>query len=307
MRILVLGAGGTGGYFGGRLVQAGVDVTFLVRPARAALLGRQGLVIRSPLGDASFPVRTVTRADDHYDAVLLSCKAYDLDSAMGAIAPAVGPETLVLPLLNGLRHFDVLDERFGRGRVLGGLCHIGVTLADDGAIEHLNTLQRLALGAREPSQQAGAAALHAVLARGGFRPVLAESVMQELWDKFVFLASAAGMTTLMRASIGAILAAQEGQALMLEMLECCRAVAAANGYAPGEKAWAWMVEHVSDRQSTSTSSMLRDMRRNGPIEHGHIIGDMLERARAVGVPAPLLRVSLAHLQAYEALRTGAAR
>ena len=153
MRILVLGAGGTGGYFGGRLAQAGVDVTFLVRPARAAQLDSEGLVIRSPLGDASFPVAHVTAdalpalaAEQPFDLVILSCKAYDLDSAIEAIAPAVSPRTTVLPILNGLRHYAALDARFGRDAVLGGLCFISATKAADGAVLHLAPAAKLTFG-----------------------------------------------------------------------------------------------------------------------------------------------------------------
>lgn len=305
MRILVLGAGGVGGYFGGRLAAAGVDVRFLVRPSRARLLARQGLVINSPLGDVRIPVETITEAVSAFDAILFTCKAYDLDGAMDAIAPAMGAGTLVLPLLNGLRHLDLLDARFGSDRVLGGLCHISATLNDLGVIEHLNTLQRLTLGARTPQQVKAAEDLHGVLARGGFEPILSDMIMQEMWEKFVFLATYAGMTTLMHAPVGAILSTDEGEAITREMLEECTATAAAAGHAPREAAKGQMVSALTERGSTGTASMFRDMARNGATEHEHILGDMLARARAAGVPAPLLRVSLAHMQAYEAMRSAA--
>src|SRR6185369_5283937 len=149
MRILVLGAGGTGGYFGGRLLQAGCDVTFLVRPARAARLRADGLVIRSPLGDARLtaPIVEPDSLAPDYDLILLSCKAYDLQDAMRTIAPAMQrADVTLLPLLNGLRHFDVLDAAFGAPRVLGGLCHISATLNALGEIEHHNQLQSLTYG-----------------------------------------------------------------------------------------------------------------------------------------------------------------
>ena len=304
MRILVLGAGGVGGYFGGRLAAAGVDVEFLVRPARAAALASKGLVIKSPLGDARADIRTLTEVCDPYDAVLLACKAYDLDTAIDAIAPAVGPETLVVPLLNGLKHLDVLGERFGARRVLGGLCHIGVTVGEAGEIVHLNRLQRLCIGARMPDQVEAAAGLHAELMRGGFDPVLSPDIAQELWDKFMFLAPYAGMTTLMRAPIGAIVAADEGAAIGREMLAECIATATANGFAPTAESRQRMDRMMTERGSPGTASMLRDLQNGGRTEHEHIIGDMLARARAAGVAAPLLRVSLAGLQANEALRTG---
>lgn len=306
MRILVLGAGGIGGYFGGRLAASEVDVHFLVRPPRAELLDREGLSIISPIGDLRIPVRTLTAATSPFDAVLLACKAYDLDAAMDAIAPAVGPSTLILPLLNGIRQLDLLDTRFGREHVLGGLCHIGVTINEAGAIHHLNKLQRLTLGPRTEGQVDAAEGLHKVLKRGGFDLVLSGSIMQELWEKFTFLTTYAGMTTLMRAPIGAIMATQEGEAITLEMLEECSATAAANGHAPRSEALAPMISSLTERGSPGTASMFRDMTRNGPTEHEHIIGDMFLRARAANVAAPLLRVSLANMQSYTAMRTGLA-
>lgn len=302
MRILVLGAGGIGGYFGGRLAAAGVDVRFLVRSSRAECLAKQGLVIASPLGDLHIPVETCTEVGSPFDAVLLACKAYDLDSAIAAIAPAVGPSTLVLPLLNGVRHLDILDTRFGKGNVLGGLAHIGVAVNVSGEIQHLNTLQRVVLGARTPEQAGAAATLHQVMARAGFEAVLSDAIMREMWEKFVFLATYAGMTTLMRAPIGTILSSDEGEAIMCEMLEECMAIAAARGYAPAPAAMKHMESSLTERGSSGTSSMFRDMNRNGRTEHEHILGDMLARAHASGVAAPLLRVSLANLQTYETAR-----
>ncbi|MGF7004579.1 ketopantoate reductase family protein [Aminobacter sp. BE322] len=306
MRILVLGAGGIGGYFGGKLAAGGVNVRFLVRPARAGLLARQGLVIDSPLGELRIPVETLTEASSPFDAVLLACKAYDLDGAVEAIVPAVGPSTLILPLLNGIRQLDVLDARFGRERVLGGLCHIGVTTNAAGEIQHLNTLQRFIFGTRMPEQIEAASALHKVVERGGFEPSLSDAIVQEMWEKFSFLATYAGMTTLMRAPVGAVLAAAEGEALTREMLAECTGTAAANGCAPRPAAMAQMVSSLTERGSRGTASMFRDMARNGPTEHEHIIGDMLMRAQSAGVSAPLLRVSLANMQAYEAQRLSAA-
>lgn len=306
MQLLVLGAGGTGGYFGGRLAGAGVDVRFLVRPARAAALNRDGLVIHSPAGNARVSVRTVTVATTPVDAVLLACKAYDLAGAMDAIAPAVGPGTLVLPLLNGLRHLDALDARFGAEQVLGGLCLIGATLDAGGEVRHLNRSHRLTLGPRSPGQAAAARRLAGVLGKGTFELHYSEAIQQEMWEKFVFLATYAGMTTLFRAPIGAIVAAEDGRALALQMLQECADTAAANGHAPRPDELRDMEASLTERGSKGTSSMLRDMAGNGRTEHEHILGDMLARAGAAGVPAPLLRVARANMQAHEAMRMAAA-
>jgi 2-dehydropantoate 2-reductase len=299
MRVLILGAGGVGGYFGARLAAANVDVSFLVRPARAAVLARDGLVVRSPLGDLRLPVSTLTQAKQGFEVILVACKAFDLHDAISAIAPAVTQDTVVLPLLNGLRHLEVLDASFGHDRVLGGLCHIGVTLTDKGEVLHLNKTQHLALGPRSETQAGRSAQVHAMLARGGFAPQLSPKIEQSMWEKFVLLTSYAAMTCLMRAPVAAIVAADEGEALMREMLAECAAVASAFGHAPDSKFLAETQAFLTERGSTGTASMLRDIQRTAHTEHEHILGDMLARARSVGVAAPMLRIANAHLQAYE--------
>jgi 2-dehydropantoate 2-reductase len=300
MRILVLGAGAIGGYFGARLAAAGVNVTFLARPARAKRLERDGIVLLSPLGDVRKPVAVLTEAARPFDAVLLACKAYDLASAIEAIAPAVGPRTLILPLLNGLKHLDDLDARFGAARVVGGTCSLSATLTEAGEIRHLNSAQRFVFGPRSPDQAKACAALHRELSRGGFAPTLSPDILQDMWEKFVFLATAAGMTCLMRAPIGRILEADEGEALTLETLAECAGAAAAAGHAPRPESLADARATLTQRGSDIAASMLRDIERGGRTEGEHILGDMLARARKAGASAPLLRVARAHVQIYEA-------
>lgn len=304
MRILVLGAGGTGGYFGGRLTQAGADVTFLVRPARAAKLREHGLEIRSPLGDVRFPVQVIT-ADEpaawgHADLVLLSCKAYDLDDAIAAVRPVVGERTVVLPVLNGLAHLERLDAAFGESRVLGGLCHISAASAPDGAVLHLNPLHSITFGERTPhAPRERTQAIKDVFATAQFDSVLAENVMQDMWEKFVFITSLASMTCLMRASVGEIVATDEGKALSEEMFAACAAVAAAAGYPIRPQARSRGLEFLTKAGSPMTASMLRDLESGGRVEADQIVGDMLRRGRKAGVDVSLLRVAYAHLQAYQ--------
>src|SRR5271167_1614750 len=153
MRMLVVGAGSTDGYFDGRLAQAGRDVTFLVRPARADQLRETGLQIVSPHGDVTLRPQLVT-ADDiggPYDAVLLGVKAYSLDAAIEDFAPAVGPTTMIVPMLNGMRHIDALEERFGKGAVVGGVCKVATTVDPEGKIIQLAKFQDLAYGERNGS------------------------------------------------------------------------------------------------------------------------------------------------------------
>ena len=159
MKILVLGAGAIGGYFGGRLVQAGGDVTFLVRERRARQLRANGLVVRSPHGDFTLPVRSVLQSqlEAPFDLVLLTCKAYDLEAAIEAIVPAVGASTCIVPLLNGVAHIERLIAAFGAARVAGGSCAIPATLTEQGEVVQLGTFHSIVFG-RLPGTSADAQA-----------------------------------------------------------------------------------------------------------------------------------------------------
>ena len=301
MKILVLGAGATGGYYGGRLAASGADVMFLVRDKRFNQLQRDGIQIKSPFGDVSVPIKCVTRETvrDTYNLIILSCKSYDLDSAIEAITPALNMTSLVLPLLNGMRHLETLDAAFAAQRVLGGMCHLSVTLADDGVIHHLNNLHLLTYGPRQESQAAACAAFLPVLQKANFENKLSTNVIGDMWGKWVLLASLAGMTCLMRANVGEIAAASDGKSLMLALIDECAAVATANGAEPSREALAQIKSLLTDPQSSVVASMLRDMQRGANVEGDHIIGDMLERAKSAQVPAPMLAIAYANLQVYQ--------
>lgn len=302
MRTLILGAGGIGGYFGGRLAQTDADVTFLVRDARATMLAANGLVIESPMGDARLAVKTVTREaiDGAYDLVALSCKAYDLDAAIDAIKPAVGAHTTILPLLNGLAHLDALDAAFGAGHVLGGTAHISVALAEDGTIRHLNKLEMLTFGERNGgADSARCDAIADLLAKGAFKTARSDTIMRDMWEKFAFITAAAAITGLMRASVGAIVAADDGDRLTRAMLAECEAVAAAAGFAVRPKAREMGITFLTTPGSSFTASMLRDLEAGRQIEADHLQGDMIRRGNAHGVATDLLRVAFCHLQAYQ--------
>jgi len=309
MRILVVGAGATGGYFGGRLAEAGRDVTFLVRPRRAAQLAADGLVVRSAHGNLSLaaPKTVLTeRLAVPFDLILLSCKAYDLDSAVDAFAPAVGPHSAILPVLNGMRHLDALDARFGRGRVLAGQCIIAATLDEAGAIVHLNDAHSLTFGERDGGMSGRVREIADAFSGAQFDSRPSEQATQEMWEKWIGLATLAASTCLMRASIGDILAVPAGEALIAGLFAECAAIAGANGHAPRADFAARMEMFLKQPKSTLTASMLRDLERNGPTEADHIIGDLLARrapAIAPGGSLSLLEIAYAHLKAYEQRRS----
>ncbi|MDQ0008809.1 2-dehydropantoate 2-reductase [Luteibacter jiangsuensis] len=307
MRILVLGAGGTGGYFGGRLAQAGADVTFLVRPGRAKTLDENGLAIRSPFGDATVRVTHVTAesvADaGRFDLVLLSCKAYDLHSAIEAIDPAVGEATAILPILNGLAHYPVLDKRFGPDKVIGGLCVISAAKGPEGEILHLGNGASVTFGERDGRQHGDRCeAIAAAFAAAKVDHTHSTDIQRDLWAKFSFLATLAGATCLFRASVGDIVATDDGRHLTERMYEECLAVARASGHPVPDNARSFAWKTLTQENSPLTASMLRDLESGQRIESDHIVGDMLRRARDAGVTAPMLEVAFAHLQAFEARR-----
>ena len=282
-------------------------MTFAVRPRRAAQLAADGLVVESPHGNFTVAPASFERVDSAsvqgtWDLILLAPKAYDLDSALDAIAPAVGPGTVIVPLLNGLRHIDALQARFGAAHVAGGTCGIPATLRPDGTVVQLGPLHRIVFGAL-PGTSASAAALLAALrdafARTPVEAILEPDMVRALWEKFVGLTTLAAMTCLMRGSVGDILATDEGAALFDETMAACIATAEAAGQAPRETALLPFRKMMAARGSSVTASMLRDLEAGHATEGAHIVGDMLARARAAGIDPGPLRLAWCHLQAAD--------
>jgi 2-dehydropantoate 2-reductase len=304
-RFLIVGAGAIGGYFGGRLLEAGADVTFLVRPRRAAELARTGLTIQSRFGNAMLRAPACVLAEElrePFDVVLLSCKAYDLTGAMDSFGPAVGSETAILPLLNGMRHLEVLDGRFGAKHVLGGDCLISATLDANGGVVHLNDAHTLLFGERSGAGSERVQAIASVFGRAKFDGRPTNTILQEMWEKWVFIAAAAGITSLMRATVGDIVAAgaaEFGSTLLKE----CAAIAARQGFPPREAFVDQNLRIFTAAGSPLTASMLRDIERGARIEADHIVGDLLRRAgQEERERTLLLRIAFSHLKAYEARR-----
>jgi 2-dehydropantoate 2-reductase len=305
MRILVIGAGATGGYFGGRLLQAGRDVTFLVRPKRAELMAKNGLVIKSPLGDLTLPNPPTVLAENlktPFDVIILSCKAYDLDNAIASFAPAVGPNTAIIPFLNGMRHLDVLDAKFGIDCVMGGQCQVAAMLDPQGVIVQLNPMHSMSFGERGASKGDRAKRIEADLQGAMFDARASDVILQEMWEKWVFLATLAGSTSLMRAPAGHITAAPGGTDFIRGLRAEIASVAEAAGYAPRPE----FLERTSGLLfapgSPITASMARDIKSGARIEADQIIGDLIDRAETNqkgALSVPLLRTVYTHLKAYE--------
>jgi 2-dehydropantoate 2-reductase len=304
MKLLVLGAGGVGGYFGGRLAQAGIDVTFLVRPARRDQIARDGLRITSPLGEATLRANTVVAEDlaPGYDVDMRTCKSYDLESAIEAIAPAVQGTCSVLPLLNGMAHLDRLDARFGRGAILGGSCSIDVMLLPDGTIRHAGTLQRVVFGERDRQPSDRTHALERAFGASTIDWEHADDVVGRMWEKLVMLSVLAAITCLFRGNVHEIMSAPGGREAAERALASTVEIATREGCPPSAAAVRLAHDRLTDPEGRWSASMMRDMEGGRPVEADHVIGWMLDRARRHGVDAEILSLAYTHLKTYEQRR-----
>jgi 2-dehydropantoate 2-reductase len=302
MRILVVGAGAIGGFFGGRLLAAKRDVTFLVRERRAAQLAKTGLVIKSKLGDVNLlapPTVSAEALKEPYDVVVLSCKAFDLEGAMTSFAPAVGADTAILPLLNGLAHIDALSTRFSKKNVLGGQAALALTLDAEGRVLHLNDMLGISFGELDGTKSARVAALAAEFSAAGIQAGQSAMILQEMWEKWAFIASAGGITSLMRGTVGDIVAGG-GAPFATALYDEIGLVAAANGHALRTPAVERAKAMLTMAGSSFNSSMARDVESGLRTEADHVIGDLLKRAK--GGDYPMLKIALAHLKTHEARR-----
>jgi len=284
------------------LAQAGRDVTFLVRPSRAKQLAQDGLRIISPHGDAVITPKLVSaeHIDAPFDLVFLSVKAYALEAAMNDFAAAVGPETMILPVLNGMRHIDLLTKRFGEHAVIGGVCLVASEIDDEGRIVQLADFQQLVYGERNGETTPRLQTLDAMLQGRGFDARLSTDIMQEMWEKWVQLASLGAITCLMRGAIGEIVAVPGGADLSLKILDESAAVATACGHKPSEPLLSRHAGAMTAPGSQLTSSMYRDLRKGAPVEADHVLGDFIERGSAHGVTTPLLKAAFINLRVYQA-------
>lgn len=292
MKILIVGAGGVGGYFGAHLARAGLDITYLLRAKRKAMIDTHGLRVESPQGAFTVQPKTIVAEDvqPHYDLILIAVKSYDLDEVMRPLQDVLG-QGVVLPFLNGLDHLDKLDRLLGKERVMAGVAHIAATITPEGAVRQLTDLHRLTVGARHPRHQELASAFIKLCEGAPFESLLTENIEQMLWDKWAFLAALAGMTTLCRGSVGDIVETPYGRGATIQMYEECCRVARASGYAISAEASVRALEILTAKGSSFTASMLRDLLNGQPTEHDHILGAMIRRGQSLDCPTPLLAVA----------------
>ena len=309
MRYLILGAGALGGYFGGMLIKGGADVTFLVRPKRAAQLQRDGLIVKTQDGgELRTQVKTVQQGqlDGPFDVILLSCKAYDLDAAMDAIAPAMTERSMIVPLLNVVRHIDILTERFGRERVLGGLTIINVALMPDGTIQQSQVRVNITMiGELDGQLSDRCTVIKKALEAGGISVQVADNILVMMWEKFFGFACNATIASLTRSRAGVIARTIDGAPFVSAVIGECLKVVTALGYPPlpAFDSAGIITGLFSQPSSTYGPSLLIDMENGRLTEGEHTVGDLAERAARAGISAPLLTAARCNLQAYEINRS----
>ncbi len=301
MRILVVGAGATGGYFGARLAQAGKDVTFLVREKRAEALKKSGLKVLS--SEESFTIRPTlvlaSEIDQTYDLIILTVKGYSLEAVLEEFAPAVGEQTLIVPVLNGMRHLEIIQQRFGNERALGGLCRINVTLDEQGQVHQMTALDELIYGEVNGERSERVIRLDATLQAAGITARLSDHIISEMWEKWLFLASVGGITCLMRGNIGQVARAAGGQEFISAFVHEVVSIVVAGGYQEREKVTANTLKELTQKESIQTTSMYRDMIKGLPVEAEQILGDLVTIAKKAGLSAPLVNAAYTHLSVYQ--------
>ncbi|WP_285136273.1 2-dehydropantoate 2-reductase [Microbacterium sp. lyk4-40-TSB-66] len=295
-RILIAGAGATGGALGARLIVAGQDVTFLTRERRAKQLASDGLRFRAPDCDGVHRVRAVTRVQDseQYDVVIVAVKAPALDDLIPMLTPARGPQTRFVPLLNGMEHMSKLERAFP-GQVLGGILRIVATLDPHAIVTQMTELCSLSLGGL--AGDAVPETVRRAFDVDGIDLEIVDDVASLLWEKWAFIAAAGVITCLFRGTVGDILAAG-GEGEIRQAITECEQIALSSGHPVSDRAHAQSLALLTEPGSMFTSSLYRDLQHGDPAEAEHIIGDLAARAVATNTSAPLLNAALLQLRTH---------
>lgn len=305
MSILIVGAGAVGGYFGGRLAQVGRDVTFLVTRQRAEVLSQRGLRIVGSGGTETVKPRLITpeRLSAVADTVFVSVKAAALEAVIKQIGPAVGPETMIVPILNGMRHLGALNQAFGGGRVLGGVAVLATQLDDNGDIRQLDDGVSLTIGTQDRKRTPAADRTATELSGPGFPVVISDDILAAMWYKWAFIAAGGALTCLLRAPVGEIIAAG-GDDIARAIIQETNSIVGAAGYpVPDGQAWQ-TTQTLTLAGSSFTSSMYRDLQQDRPVEVETILGDLVAEGRKASLRTPLLEAATIALRVYAARQPG---
>jgi 2-dehydropantoate 2-reductase len=300
MRIAIVGSGGVGGYFGGRLAEAGADVTFLARGAHLEALRANGLRIASPKGDVHLPrvqAEGDTREIGRVDVVLFAVKLYDTDTALAALPPLIGAGTIVVPLQNGVDSVAMVEAAVGREHTGGGTCYVSAVITEPGVIRH-TAMDHLIFGELDGSRSPRLEALQRACEPASFRSTLSGDVTVDIWTKFVRLSVMSGMTTVTRSPLGVICADPE----LFAMLKAAVAEALAVAHAKGIAVPPATVDEVGRAYAAlppqTKSSMLEDLERGRRLELPWLSGAVVRIGDEAGVATPIHRFITAVLKPH---------
>jgi len=301
MNILVVGAGAIGGYFGGRLVEQGKDVTFLVREKRKFQLDQDGLMVESVNGNMKLKVKTLLAGEkaEIFDVIILSTKAYHLDGAIESIRPYVSEQTMILPLLNGINHVKALGDAFGDEHVIGGMCSIESTLDASGKILQTSVLQDLVYGERNGVKTERILKLQEAFSGAKANFLLSENIEQDMWNKYLFIATVAGVTSLFRSPIGPIRELTYGLQMIKSVLQEATDIMRTIKAPLIDKIEEFQLARINNLGYKMKSSLQRDMEKQMPIEADHFFGYLLEQAQVNDVKAQAIETIYANLKLYE--------
>jgi 2-dehydropantoate 2-reductase len=300
MKILVLGSGGIGGFFGSYLVEAGADVTFLVRSKRKEILSINGLNIVSSLGNLSIKPKTILSEElkPIYDVIIVTCKTYDLDQAILDLRPIKG-KGMIIPFLNGINHIEKLDKEFGSLNVMGGVAHISSNVNEQGTIEHFSEFKKLTFGNRNLINDDKIKSFYEICQKTKFDSVLSENINLDLWKKWVFISTVAGATSLFRSSLGEITKHDYGKKVVIDLFHECAEIAKLNGYDFDENEKNVQIKTVTNSGSPIKASMLRDVEKKSLTEHEEIFGDLIVAGNKYNVNCPILMSSYIKMKIYQ--------
>lgn len=302
MKILVFGTGGVGGYFGGRLAEAGHEVTFIARGAHLAAIREHGLQVESVAGDFTIhPARATDNPADagSPDVVLVATKAWDVTPAACAIQPILGPNTFIIPIQNGVSAPDELAAVLGQERVLGGLCRISALIGAPGVIKHVGVDPFIAFAELDGQKSERVEQLCAAFAAcKGITVDVPADIQAALWNKFLFIAAMSGVGAVTRQPVGVFRAVPESRALLLATLEETYAVAKARGVNLPADAVQKTLAFIDNTAPGVTASMQRDIMEGKPSELESQNGAVVRMGRELGVPTPT------HAFIYAALLPG---
>lgn len=292
MRIAMMGAGGIGGYFGGKLAKAGHEVTFIARGRHLAALREQGLTIEA--GGETLHLPRVAATDDPsgvgpVDLVILGVKLWDTEAAAQAVRPLVEAGASIVSFQNGVQKDEVLRQLFGPGPILGGVSYIAASIARPGVIAQVGTMQRLVFGEFDGSRTSRVETFHRACQDAGIDAEIAGDVRRATWEKFVFLVGLSGSTTLMRQSIGPIRENPQTRAFLLDLMREVVQVGRAQGIALAEDFAENRLAFCDGLPAATIASMYGDLQRGNRLETPWLSGGVVALGQAVGVPTPLNR------------------